>query len=54
MVIQIRLFNVYVNHRSTICFEGRDGSIGKSSASHAGDLGSNPDGGLTGITPMHE
>ncbi len=29
---------------------GRDSSVGKSSASHAGDLGSNPSGGLTQVT----
>ncbi len=29
---------------------GRDSSVGKLSASHAGDLSSNPGGGLTGVT----
>ncbi len=33
---------------------GRDNSVGKSPASHAGYLDSNPGGGLTRVTPMHE
>ncbi len=32
----------------------RERSVCKSSASHAVDPGSNPGGGLTGVTPMHE
>ncbi len=34
--------------------KGRDSSVGKSSASHAEDLSSNPSQGLTRVTPVHE
>ncbi len=39
---------------NTIETRERDSSVSKSSASHAGDLGSDPDGGLTRVTPIHE
>ncbi len=32
----------------------RDSSVGKLSASQAGDLGSNTGGGLTQVTPIYE
>ncbi len=35
-------------------YRERDRSVGKSSASHAGDTVLNPGGGLTWFTPMHQ
>ncbi len=41
-------------HINNIQLGWKDSSVGMSSASHAEDLSSNPSGGLTQVTPMHE
>ncbi len=52
----VKYIHKTVQNRFTIRMisEGRDSSVGKLSASQAGDPGSNPIGGLTCVTTMHE